>query len=135
MYLGGHYRDRGFTHSLLVGGGGFMAAALVAIAYFASGAASEQIYAAFSGHIVTPLTLHFAVVGAVVGYLAHLGLDACTSKGIWLLWPKGKRVGLPMNRVVKSTATEQLIAGAMALGCVGLGLLVFGEALAGVGLA
>lgn len=116
---------RSITHSLLIGGGGFMVAALIAMSVLASGAASEQIYSVFSGHVVTPLTLHFAVIGAVVGYLAHLGLDACTSKGIWLLWPKGKRVGLPKSKVVRSTATEQVIAGTMVVCCVGLGLLVF----------
>lgn len=126
-YIDKSPQHRSLPHSLILGGGGVLVAALIALGVLASGTASEQIYSMFSGHIVTPITLHFAVIGAVSGYFAHLGLDAMTTSGIWLLWPKGKRIGLPTKKAVKSGGTrERAIAGLMIVCCIGLGLLVFG---------
>lgn len=45
------------------------------------------------GHVVSATT-----VGATLGYLSHLLLDALTTKGIWLTRPQGRRVGVALVR-------------------------------------
>lgn len=121
-------QHRSLPHSLILGGGGVLVAALVAMGALASGAATEQIYNVFAGNIVTPLRLHFAVIGAVAGYFSHLALDGLTTSGIWLLWPKGKKIGLPRERAIKTGGiAEHSIAGLMVVCSLALGLLVLGE--------
>lgn len=118
-------QHRSLPHSLILGGGGFMVAALVAMGLLASGGFDEQLYSLFSGNIVTPVTLRFAVIGAVAGYLAHLGLDCLTSSGIWLLWPKDKRVGLPKKSAIRTSGVvEHAIAGCMLVACLGLAAIL-----------
>lgn len=120
-YIDRSPQHRSLPHSLILGGGGFMVAVVVAMGLLASGAASEQIYSIFSGQLVTPITLHFALIGTVAGYLAHLGLDALTSSGIWLLWPRGKRIGLPRKKAIRTGGVkEHSICALMLLACLGL---------------
>lgn len=128
-YIDNSPQHRSFPHSLILGGGGFMIAALMVMGLLASGGLDGQIYSVFGGELITPATLHFALVGSVAGYLTHLGLDSLTSSGIWLLWPKGKRIGLPRKKAIRSGGvTEHAISALMLIACLGLAayLLVLG---------
>lgn len=79
-----------------------------------------------SGGVMSAGTLRFAVIGGIVGYLAHLALDASTKSGIWLLLPKDRRVGLPKKYAVRTgSPTELLISGGLALLTLMLGIAVF----------
>lgn len=124
-YIDRSPNHRSLPHSLILGGGSFMMAALIALVLLTSGAFDEQLYSVFTGQIVTPVTLHFALIGAVAGYLVHLGLDCLTSAGIWLLLPGGKRVGLPKKSAVRSGgAVEHAIAACMLVACLGLAAIL-----------
>lgn len=68
---------------------------------FASGFASA------AGEWVASLVL-IAALGAALGYLSHLLLDALTPAGVWILLPGGPRLCLPVVRKV-GNATESLI--------------------------
>lgn len=68
---------RSFPHSLGFGGGGAMLAALVALTLLVWLRASGEGFGGF-----TSGTLSVAVLGAVLGYLLHLALDASTRSGI-----------------------------------------------------
>lgn len=116
---------RSLPHSLVLGGGGFMAIALLAMGLLASGAFDEQLYSVFTGRVVTPVMLHFALIGAVAGYLVHLGLDCLTSAGIWLMFPGGQRVGLAKKSAVRSGGmVEHAIAACMLVACLGVATIL-----------
>lgn len=105
-----------------------MVAALLAMGLLASGAFDEQLYSVFTGRVVTPVTLHFALIGAVTGYLVHLGLDCLTSAGIWLVWPGAKRVGLAKKSAVRSGGVvEHAIAACMLVACLGLAAILVSQ--------
>ena len=118
---------RSFPHTVVLGGGFAVVAALVAYVWLSANA---------SGLSLGPLgpdTVALLAPGAAIGYLTHLALDASTKSGIWLLLPKDKRVGLPRKYAVRTgSPTELLISGGMALLTLALAVAVFAPALGGV---
>lgn len=117
-------QHRSLPHSLLLGGGAAVVVALVLWQALASGAA-DGIIAGSAGY-VSAATLQFVVAGGVAGYLAHLFLDAMTSAGIWLLMPKGKRLGLPKKYAIRTDSPkEYAFCGVLILAAIALGLGVF----------
>lgn len=121
---------RSFPHSLVFGGGGAMLFALILTGLTSSGAASGWLSGL--GGIVSPGTQSLVLLGAVVGYFAHLALDASTKSGIWLLMPSGRRLGLPKRYSIRTgSPIELVIFGIMAISCPALGLWIFAPALDG----
>ncbi len=115
---------RHLPHSLAFGGGGAVLVGLILVVWLRASAAG-------SGWL-NPGTLSAAVVGATLGYLVHLALDAATKSGIWLVMPGGTRVGLPRAYAVRTGSLAELgVAAAMVALCLALGLAVFGDALDG----
>lgn len=71
------------------------------------GALVGGTFASAAGEWVASLVL-IAALGAALGYLSHLLLDALTPAGVWILLPGGPRLCLPIVRKV-GNATESLI--------------------------
>ena len=59
-------------------------------------------------------TVLAGAVGAGIGYVSHLALDALTPAGVWVLLPGGPRISLPVVSKV-GNATEKLINRFLAL--------------------
>ena len=76
-------KHRSMTHSLVLGGGAAVAAALLLQAFAASVAVEPGFAAAMTAF----------GLGLPAGYLAHLLLDSLTPERIWLLLPGGPRFG------------------------------------------
>ena len=98
------YDHRRGPHSLVFAGGGVLLAALLAVAAFGYPPtqlgegeplflALVQLYQGATGKLAAVVA-----VGVALGYLSHLFLDFFTTKGIWLLRPKGVRLALPVVR-------------------------------------
>ena len=122
---------RGFPHSLVFGGGGAVLATLFLVGWLRSPETVRLLGGAgIAGGPVSPESLPMVVIGAAIGYLAHLALDACTSAGIWLFLPRGRRVGIPKRYAVKTGGVaEKMVGLAIVAGCCLLGLYVFGPAI------
>lgn len=121
---------RGLPHSLVFGGGGAVLATLLLLSWLGS-PAGERALAPLgtAGGPVSPEALSMAVVGSGIGYLTHLLLDACTKSGIWLLLPRGTRIGLPRRYALKTGGPAERLVGVMILaGCLLAGAYVFGPA-------
>lgn len=117
---------RSFPHTVFLGGGFAVVAALVAYVWLSANASGASLGPLREG------TVALLAPGAAIGYLTHLALDASTKSGIWLVLPKDKRIGLPRKYAVRTgSPTELLISGGMALLTLVLGLAVFAPALGG----
>ena len=121
---------RSLPHSLVFGGGGAILAALLLLGWIGS-PAGERALAPLgtAGGPVSPEAVSMAVVGSGIGYLTHLLLDACTKSGIWLLLPRGTRLGLPRRYALKTGGpAERLVAVVIVAGCLLAGAYVFAPA-------
>lgn len=118
---------RSVPHTVVLGGGFAVVAALVAYVWLSANASSTSLGP------LGPGTVALLAPGAAIGYLTHLALDASTKSGIWLLLPKDKRVGLPRKYAVRTgSPTELLISGGMALMTLVLAVAVFAPVLGGI---
>lgn len=128
------YDHRSFPHSLLFGGGGVLLLALIGYLWLSGLPAAAIIPEPLGIGVFTPDTLALLAPGVAIGYLSHLALDAMTVSGIWLRVPRGKRVGLPKKKAVRTgSLTELLVWFVMVIITVGLGVAVFAPALDALG--
>ena len=115
---------RSFPHTVVLGGGFAVVAALVAYVWLSANASGTSLGP------LGPGTVALLAPGAAIGYITHLALDASTKSGIWLLLPKDKRVGLPRKYAVRTgSVTELLMFGGMALLTLALVATVFAPVL------
>lgn len=122
---------RRIPHSLVFGGGGAVLVALLLLSWMGSPQGERLLVGASgAGGPVLPEALPMVVVGAALGYLTHLALDACTRSGIWLFMPKGTRVGLPRRYSLRTGGpSERLVGVVIVAGCLLVGLYVFAPAI------
>lgn len=96
------FDHRRLPHSIVFAGGGVLLIALLAVAAFgypsaelgedrSLSSALLLLYQGAPGELVAVVA-----VGGALGYLSHLFLDSLTTKGVWLLWPGGRRLGFPL---------------------------------------
>lgn len=124
------YDHRSLPHSLLFGGGGIVVLALIAYLWISGLPANAIAPETLGLAVFAPGTLALLAPGAAVGYLSHLILDAMTVKGIWLGMPRGKRIGLPKKKAIRTGGLAELgLWFVMVVLTVGLAALVFAPAL------
>lgn len=128
-FFGSDWDHRSFPHSLAFGGGGAVLLALIGYLWLSAHVPSTPLSEL---GLLSPGAVALLAPGAAVGYLSHLGLDALTRSGIWLVMPKGRRVGLPRKKAIRTGGLGELgLWAAMVISVLGLALVVFADALGG----
>lgn len=75
--------------------------------------------------IIPPGTVALLDPGAAIGYLSHLALDAVNPSGVWLFIPKGRRIGLPRKKAIRTGSFKELVVFALLMAALAVALIVY----------
>lgn len=119
LRIGRSYDHRSLPHSLIFGGLGSILLAFLAYNWLTVNAPST------AGDVIPPGTVALLAPGAAIGYLSHLALDAMNPSGVWLFMPKGRRIGLPREKAIRTGSFKELVMFVLLMAALAVALIVY----------